>query len=243
MDMRKNKLEAGMAEDALPECLRWCTVDCITRGSISGGSALAKAPSWNNPGDKDNPSSLLRAAQDLIDWLESGRSKEVGSGQLVDVATERKESALLGGKLRRYAVQLGHIDTLKTTPPSKVAMMDKDLVVFQADLLEDVDADEYPHRLFQYLTFSDSIAIGPAGVISEMRKWIRTYFCTRRRCISGQIKDWDQGRGKPWEAWPSCFCQRLPGMWYVSFLYLADCVICLQSPKSPRVLADSSTSF
>ena len=171
MDMRKNELEAGMAEDALPECLRWCTVDCITRGSIRGGSALAKAPSWNNPGDKDNPASLLRAAQDLIDWLESGRSKEVGSGQLVDVATERKESALLGGKLRRYAVQLGHIDTLKTTPP--VARMDTDLVVFQADLLEDFDATGYPLWLFNYLTFSDSIAIGPAGVISEMRKWIR----------------------------------------------------------------------
>ena len=29
MDMRKKELEAGMAEDALPECLTWCTVDCI----------------------------------------------------------------------------------------------------------------------------------------------------------------------------------------------------------------------
>jgi len=138
-------------------------------------SALAKAAFWNNPEDKDNPTRLSRAAQDIRDWLESGRSaipsaKEVRSGQLVEVATERKES---DGKLRRYAVQLGHIDTLKTTPPSKVARMEKDLVVFQADLLEDVDATEYPHWLFQYLTFSDSIAIGPAGVISEMRKWIR----------------------------------------------------------------------
>ena len=165
--MRKKELEAGMAEDALPECLRWCTVDCI---KWHRGSALAKAPFWNNPGDKDNPSSLLRAAQDLIDWLESGRSKEVGSGQLVDVATERKES---DGKLWRYAVQLGYIDTLSTTTLSKVARMDKDLVVFQADLLEDFDATEYPLWLFNYLTFSDSIAIGPAGVISEMRKWIR----------------------------------------------------------------------
>ena len=195
MDMRKNELEAGMAEDALPECLRWCTVDCIKRGSIRGGSVLAKAPFWNNPGDKDDPASLSRAAQDLIDWLESGRSKEVGSGQLVEVATERKES---DGKLRRYAVQLGHIDTLKTTPPSKVARMDKDLVVFQADLLEDFDATEYPLWLFNYLTFSDSIAIGPAGVISEMRKWIRgrskDVFVYETEVYCADVL------GKPWQA-------------------------------------------